>query len=217
MEVVFVPVRGSRVGPVPSSYMASRDLNLVRLHPTDHCSGSLFQESMTSNDAISELRIERKRYLIYFGCFLVGLFLGVIGATRFATTYWGSQLTSGLAMINDKVILEAEKRAFVAYQHEIPPVAKYALSEYLTALKAAALEVDQSPGLLTQKSINADLMFTHARLANICTKMGESKLASEHVAEALRYASTDVDFSSITNTTSLFDILSKTDETVAGR
>ena len=44
---------------------------------------------MTSKDATSELRIERKRYLIYFGCFLVGLFLGVIGATPFRSHLLG--------------------------------------------------------------------------------------------------------------------------------
>jgi len=81
--------------------------------------------------------MSKKVYCVAVGCFLGGLVLGVGGTYLCGMAYWGKQTGVGLALIKEMEIAECGQRAFVAYQHETPQVAIYALNQYLNRLKKA--------------------------------------------------------------------------------
>ena len=156
--------------------------------------------------------MSKSTYLFCVGCFLAGLLFGVVGAIRFAATYWGKQAAYGLAVIKEKDVFAAEQRAFEAYQHETPLVAIYALNQYLAALRKAEVDVGHGSVLMTKRSLNCDLIFTYARLAKACAEAGQSDISAQHAAEALRCASQDSDFQFITNRAKLSEVLAGVDK-----
>jgi hypothetical protein len=156
--------------------------------------------------------MSKNTYLFCVACFLAGLLLGVVGSIRFAATYWGKQVAYGLTVVKEKEVFEAEQRAFEAYQHETPLVAIYALNQYLAALKKAEVDVGHGSVLMTKRSINSGLIFTHARLAKVCAEAGQSDISAQHAAEALRCAGQDSDFRFITNRATLSEVLSGVDK-----
>ncbi len=61
---------------------------------------------------------------------------------------------------------EDAQRSFYAYKHESKPVAIYALSEHLLALKRAK-DIPVNARLLNDRGLYLELMLTHARVAKL--------------------------------------------------
>jgi hypothetical protein len=156
--------------------------------------------------------MSKKAYFVAVGCFIGGVLLGVGGGYFCGIAYWGKQMADGLALIKETEIAESGQRAFAAYQHETPPVAIYALSQYLETLKQAEEIGGANPVFMTKAAINFDTMLTHARLAKIYEATGQSDLSAQQFAEALRRASQDPKFQIITNKTILKEIVSRVDK-----
>jgi hypothetical protein len=152
--------------------------------------------------------MSKKAYIIAVGCFLGGLLLGVGGTYLCGLAYWGKQTADGLALIKEMEIAESGQRAFAAYQHEVPPVAIYALSQYLDTLKKA----EEIGGDNAVFGLNFDTMLAHARLAKVYAAAGQSDLSSQHIADALRRASQDQKLRGITNEVTLTEIIARIDK-----
>ena len=158
---------------------------------------------------------EQKTWFISIGCLLLGLILGGIVAMAFI----GVGAARVLASAHDMLIVESGSRAFKAYQHEDRPVAIYALTDYLTSLQEAESSGTHDQIFLPDTELQRCLMFTHARLARLLADSGGADASAAHITEALRYAQetgkdtrTIARFTSITNATQLFDVVSKFDQ-----
>jgi hypothetical protein len=115
-------------------------------------------------------------------------------------------------MMEKEEISELGKKSFDAYQHESQPIAIYALTQFLDTLKDAEPRCSDNPLLLTKRDIHFAMMLTHARLAKIYVAMGKSELSQMHVTNALRYASMERDYQTITNQAMLDDLLESKDK-----
>jgi hypothetical protein len=152
--------------------------------------------------------MSKKAYLIAFGCFIVGVLLGVGGGMA----YWGKQTAQGLALMKEMEIAQYGERAFAAYQHESPQVAIYALSQYLDLLAETEELAGENAVFMTKRGINFDTMLAHARLARVYLAAGQSDRSAQHIAEALGRASRDQRHGSITNEAILMEIVARMDK-----
>jgi hypothetical protein len=160
-------------------------------------------------------RMSKKTWFICFGCLLFGLALGCL----LTMIHFGAETADSLALANVTQVVELGGRAFKAYRHEDRTVAIYALTDYLTTLQNAESIGAHDSIFLPETELQRCLMFTHARLAKLLADDGRAEASAAHVTKALKYAQeTDKDtrkiarFTSITNASQLFDIVSKFDE-----
>lgn len=156
--------------------------------------------------------MSRKAYFVAVGSFIVGLLLGVGGAFFCGGVYSGKKIAEGLALFKEMEIAEFGQRAFAAYQHESPPVAIYALSQYLDKLKKMEELAGEKAVFTTKSGINFDTMLTHARLAKVYAAAGQSDRSSQHIFEALRRAGRDQRLGSISNEAMLMEVLDRIDK-----
>lgn len=105
---------------------------------------------------------------------------------------------------------EDAQRSFDAYKHESKPVAIYALSEHLLALKKAK-EIPENARLLNDRGLYLDLMLTHARVGKLYAETEQTNLSAQHFSEALKCAKEAGDGASITNQTSLQEMVDRLD------
>jgi len=152
--------------------------------------------------------MSKKAYIIAFGCFIVGVLLGVGGSMA----YWGKQTAQGLALMKEMEIAQYGERAFAAYQHESPQVAIYALSQYLDLLAETEELAGEHAVFMTKRGINFDTMLAHARLAKVYAAAGQSDRSAQHIAEALGRAGRDQRPGSITNEAMLMEIVARIDK-----
>jgi hypothetical protein len=156
--------------------------------------------------------MSKKAYLVSVGCFIVGVFLGVGGAYFCGGAYSGKQIADGLALFKEMEIAESGQRAFAAYQHESPPVAIYALSQYLDTLKKTEELAGENAVFMTKSGINFDTMLGHARLAKAYAAAGQTDRSAQQIADALARASRDQNLRSITNEATLTEIVTRIDK-----
>ena len=159
--------------------------------------------------------MNKKLWYFCFSFLLLGLALGYL----FTIIRLGAKAAESLAFANDKQVVELGSRAFKAYQHEDRSVAIYALTDYLAALQDAENVGAHDSIFLPETELQRCLMFTHARLAKLLANSERADASADHLTEALKYAQeTGKDsrkiarFSSITNESQLFDILSTFDQ-----
>jgi hypothetical protein len=152
--------------------------------------------------------MSKKAYFVAFGCFIIGLLLGIAGATA----YLGKSVADGLFLMKDLEVAQSGIRAFEAYQQESRPVAIYALKQHLETLTDAEDLGGENPVFMTELQIAREIAFTHARLAKLHEQSGDTDLASMHVSEALRKIARTERFKSITDWDSLRDLVAKFDE-----
>ena len=152
--------------------------------------------------------MSKKAYLIAFGCFIVGVLLGVGGGMA----YWGKQTAQGLALMKEMEIAQYGERAFAAYQHESLQVAIYALSQYLDLLAETEELAGEHAVFMTKHGINFDTMLAHARLAKVYSAAGQLDRSTQHVAKALERASREQRPGGITNEAMLMEIVARIDK-----
>ena len=156
--------------------------------------------------------MSKKPYLFAFGCFIVGVLIGVGGAYFCGMAYWGKQTADCLALMKEMEVAESGERAFAAYQHESPQVAIYALSQYLDTLKKAEELAGENAVFMTESGINFDTMLAHARLAKVYAAAGQPDRSTQHITEALGRAGQDRKLQSISNETALMEIVARIDK-----
>ena len=105
---------------------------------------------------------------------------------------------------------EDAQRSFYAYKHESKPVAIYALTEHLLALKKAK-DIPEKARLLNDRGLYLELMLTHARVAKLYAETQQTNLSAEHFSEALKCADEAGDGAAITNQTSLQAMVDRID------
>jgi len=159
--------------------------------------------------------LAKRTFIIATVCFVAGLVLGTGSASFFGDVYSGKQIADGLALFKETEIAAAGERAFTAYQHESQPVAIYALSQYLDALKQAEEFASDNSIIMTRTTIRFDAMLTHARLAKVYAAAGQSDLSAQEIAEALKCAQQDRRLRTITNETALIEFVKRVDVNVA--
>jgi hypothetical protein len=152
--------------------------------------------------------MSKKAYIIAFGCFIVGVLLGVGGSMA----YWGKQTAQGLALMKEMEIAQYGERAFAAYQHESPQVAIYALSQYLDLLAETEELAGEHAVFMTKNGINFDTMLAHARLAKVYAAAGLPERSAQQIAAALKRASQDGRLKTITNESALTQIVARLDK-----
>jgi len=142
-----------------------------------------------------------KTFLVCFISLLVGLVIGYFVEMIHA----GYQLASTLSLLKECELAESGDHAFKAYQHESKPVAIYALSQDLATLQDAQQLVDD-PTSSFRLEVARRMMFVHARLAKL-------DYGTNQVSDALQCAqAAGSRFSSITNETTLSDLVAKFDQ-----
>ena len=156
--------------------------------------------------------MSKKAYIIAVGCFIVGVFLGVGGGYMGSMVYWGKQTADGLALIKEMEIAESGQQAFAAYQHESPPVAIYALNQYLDALKRTEDLAGDNAVFMTRSGINFDTMLAHARLAKVYASAGQPDRSAQQIAAALERANRDQKLRGITNEAALKEMVARMDK-----
>ena len=103
---------------------------------------------------------------------------------------------------------EAAHRSFRAYKHESKPVAIYALSEYLLAMKKAQ-DIPENVRLVDDRGLYLDMMLTHARLGRLYAETEQTDLSAQHFSEALKCAKQGTQ--SVTNQASLQEFVDRID------
>jgi hypothetical protein len=156
--------------------------------------------------------MSKKAYFVAAGCFIFGVLLGIGGAFFFGGAYSGKQIAEGLALFKELEIAESGQRAFAAYQHESPPVAIYALSQYLDTLKKTEELAGENAVFMTKSGINFDTMLAHARLAKVYAAAGQSDRSAQQIAAALERANRDQKLRGITNEPALTEIVARIDK-----
>lgn len=142
-------------------------------------------------------------------CFAVGVALG-IAAVRLFKPDSGKQSAKRMRVLRETEIAASGHRAFAAYQHESPAVAINALNRYLEDLKT----VPAGPHaiVLTEDVNDFDAMLAHGRLAKLYLAAGQPENGSQHIAEALGFASKDKKLQGVTNEATLLDIVNRCDQ-----
>ena len=156
--------------------------------------------------------MNKKAYFVVVGCFIVGVLIGVGGAYFCGGVYSGKQIADGLALFREVEIAESGNRAYAAYQHESPPVAIYALSQYLDTLKKTEELVGENAVFMTKSSINFDTMLAHARLAKAYAAAGQPDHSTQQIAKALERASRDQRLRGITNEATVTKVVNRIDK-----
>ena len=107
------------------------------------CTRAVFRNRTQLTDNSSEfgppLHTKSKRaYLLWSGCFILGLALSV-GVTYFiATLHYGKITVDAMLAVKEAERYKSVARASDAYKNESRPVAIYALSQHLLTLEEAA-------------------------------------------------------------------------------
>lgn len=142
------------------------------------------------------------------GCLLSGLLVGVTGTYLVLMPHYTKKGAQVFFTAEAYKLGEAANRSFQAYKHESKPVAIYALSEYLLAMKKAQ-EIPENVRLVDDRGLYLDMMLTHARLARLYAQTGQTNLSAEHFSEALGCAKQGTP--SVTNQASLEQFVDRID------
>ncbi len=155
--------------------------------------------------------MSKKAIFLFVGCFVLGLMLGITGTYVVVMPHY-TKLAAGTFFAAELMkIGEAAERSSDAYKHESKPVAIYALSQFLNALRKAE-EIPESAFSEPKRAIYSDMMLTHGRLAKLYTESGETNLSAQHVAEALSCSRKTGWFQTITNQAALAELVAKIDQ-----
>ena len=158
-------------------------------------------------------RMNKKGYIAALGYGALGLALGACGTyfTIKAKERKLGGIPGQVLITEDALLADARKRALDAYRHQSKPVAIYALSEELDALKKAK---DHGGTPWTEKwELSADMALVNGRLARLYDETGQTNESASCVEEALRNAKESGAFvdPSITNRAGLLHYITTDD------
>jgi hypothetical protein len=148
--------------------------------------------------------------VVSLGSLLLGLVLGIVGTYLVIVPHYTKMAAQTFFTAEGYKLGEDAQRSFYAYKHEIKPVAIYALSEHLLALKKAK-DIPENARLLNDRGLYLELMLTHARVAKLYAETEQTNLSAEHLSEALKCAEKAGDGLVITNQTSLQAMVERID------
>ncbi len=147
-------------------------------------------------------------FFLSLGCLLLGLVVGIAGTYLVIMPRYTKRAAEMFFTAEAYKLGEAAERSFHAYKHESKPVAIYALSEYLLALKKAE-DIPENVRLVNDRGFYLDLMLAHARLGRLYAETEQTNLSGEHFSEALRCAREPNQ--AITNQASLLEFVDRID------
>jgi hypothetical protein len=141
-------------------------------------------------------------FFVSLGCLLLGVMLGIAGTYLVIMPHCTKMASRTFFTSEAYKLGEDAQRSFHAYKHESKPVAIYALSEHLAALKKAK-DIPENARLLNDRGLYLELMLAHARVAKLYAETEQTNLSAEHFSEALKCAAEAGDGAAITNQISL--------------
>lgn len=158
-------------------------------------------------------RLVSKNSVIFFlslGCLVLGVILGIAGSYLVIMPHYTKMASRTFFTAEAYKLGEDAQRSFYAYKHETKPVAIFALSEHLLALKKAK-DIPEKARLLNDRGLYLELMLTHARVAKLYAETDQTNLSVEHFSEALKCAEEAGDGATITNQTTLQAMVDRID------